>query len=409
MIPGGGTAPNGQGGRHGDMSWFGHFRRRHLARSAGRSAADDSGSGVGSSSARQRRSLPWSYFANLIVGHECFVCGHDLTGMLIEGRVHPGGWNVEGCASPQWLYVTCPRGHRNSLQDLGYEPGVFYDQELAKLVVAGDATAVRQELEHGGDANACDLGGAPVLTGAAQFGHAEVVLLLLQAGAEVDATDGEGRTSLHCASLMGHAEIVAALLRAGAEADRLDAEGRTALRCACQYGHLEVAEELLAARADVNMADAKGATSLMMAASYNSDDLASLLLNHGAEVNARDANGETALHLPASRGHARLVRTLMEAGADPSIKNRQGKSALHYARQEGLEEILELLRRRPAPGLREGRLASRGRAASNEPERPAQMTRRASQPVKECLNCGQVIPDGQLECPACGSSRYTWR
>ena len=57
-------------------------------------------------------------YEGLTEGKRC-SCGVLLRSRVLERKDHPAGWEVHGFASKQWLSVTCPNGHPESLEKLG--------------------------------------------------------------------------------------------------------------------------------------------------------------------------------------------------------------------------------------------------------------------------------------------------
>lgn len=308
-------------------------------------------------------------YSQLIDGKECQICSQDLSGLPIEYYDHEAGWDVKEFPNKQWLFVTCLDGHKNSLKDLGFEPGVYYDEEFAEAAENGDVTKVKELLEAGIDPNARDIVGTPVLVCAAWRGHLEIIELLLVGGANINDTDSSGGSALYVACREGYLEIVERLLEKGADVNMKMKEGaaKTPLMIAIEKGHQGlnthigghpignghsgIVSSLLKAGADVNVRDSgvsniEGSTPLMKAAEMNSVDIVEDLLAHGADVNAKATHGATALHIPSYEGYTDVVRLLLQSGANPNIKDSNGMTALDYAESEGNLEIAEMLRNR---------------------------------------------------------------
>ena len=83
----------------------------------------------------------------------------------------------------------------------------------------GDGHAVPMMLDHGGDANAKDPGGNPILTlvACSDAAPVEAVKALLAHGADVNAKNSAGETALDLAKRRGHTPVVDLLIQAGAK------------------------------------------------------------------------------------------------------------------------------------------------------------------------------------------------
>ena len=63
----------------------------------------------------------------------CRWCGASLTGSVVEGYQHEGGWKVPGLDGTWWLFIHCA--------------GCDYDWSLWKLGVPRDWTPLGREFE----------------------------------------------------------------------------------------------------------------------------------------------------------------------------------------------------------------------------------------------------------------------
>lgn len=73
---------------------------------------------------------------------------------------------------------------------------------LREAIKNGDASAVKDLLMQGVDANYCDKQGMSLLHLATVFNHTEIAFILMEAGANVDAKNAQGETPLDCAPTM---------------------------------------------------------------------------------------------------------------------------------------------------------------------------------------------------------------
>ncbi|HEX9769120.1 MAG TPA: ankyrin repeat domain-containing protein [Kiloniellales bacterium] len=89
--------------------------------------------------------------------------------------------------------------------------------DVLAAVTAGGSKALAKALEAGGDANARDRWGAPVLAIAAGRDDLESVRLLLEHGADPNLASAVGNSPLMIAAARGRPEVARVLLAAGAK------------------------------------------------------------------------------------------------------------------------------------------------------------------------------------------------
>ena len=103
------------------------------------------------------------------------------------------------------------------------------DQGLQRLVLTGNYTLVKVALNRGGDVNAKDDSGTPLLTLATLADDRAMIDLLLERGADIEGRGADGGTALMSASFWGREQAAQGLLRAGAEVDAKNKKGETAI------------------------------------------------------------------------------------------------------------------------------------------------------------------------------------
>ncbi len=175
---------------------------------------------------------------------------------------------------------------------------------------------------------------ATLLHRAAHAGDAAAVAELLDAGGEADAATRHGVTPLALASGGGHDAVVEALLAAGADANRASPEGETPLMAAARTGVVGSVEALLrhGAAATVDAREGwRGQTALMWAAAEGHAAVVAPLVAAGAAVDARSDGGFTPLAFAVRAGHGAAVEALLAAGADVNLALPDGTSPLHLA------------------------------------------------------------------------------
>lgn len=259
--------------------------------------------------------------------------------------------------------------------------------ELVAAVASNDLLQARALLSppSGLDVNQRDEEGATVLSVAAFFGFAGLVLELIRRGAELDvANETHGWTPLIAAASRGHLTAAAVLLAHGASAGVKDLYGLNALAYAEQNGHHEVAallkavaergeaaipadlveeaandvraaEEAGASGADDDDGDHEGADGtagggedgLAEAVANAAGDYPDPLVGEGnvigfliacsegqiemvqeaienrfVDVDCCDADGSTGAHASAATGQSSVLAFLCENGADVNIANK---------------------------------------------------------------------------------------
>src|SRR4030095_2886345 len=204
--------------------------------------------------------------------------------------------------------------------------------KIIECIKNGDVACTSEFLATGGNANAVDEKGAPLLITASETKSATVVRLLLNAGADPNDA-GSGETPLCRAALFGRKEIAQTLLDAGAKAnvicdgDHGDSALMEAIRGA-MFGAMPFElretifnpEELRESADNEKEAQEKvGQLREVLAASTDDYlDIARMLLARGVDVNvvAKCDVGESALMYAVMAANGEMVKTLLVQGAD---------------------------------------------------------------------------------------------
>jgi ankyrin repeat protein len=311
--------------------------------------------------------------------HYAIVKGHaDIAALLLENGA------VVGVTS---LHLAAARGSRVILElllDHGADVKAIDNSGATALDEAcwkGQPDAVRVLLARGADARTRNREtGMTPLHEAAVKGHGDIVALLLAAGADAGAKDNAGETALDAAlgagqrssveALMGRSvstaplrgasrllreailrgrlDSVTMLLDLGADVNAAGPEASTPLDDACLKGNPRMVDLLLSRGAKVNLRTPAGATALHEAALSGNPAVITLLLDRGAEIDARDRESSaTPLHYAVSMGRREAVELLLSRGAERAVKYSRGKTAMDVAVDNGLPEIVELLRKAP--------------------------------------------------------------
>jgi ankyrin repeat protein len=233
-------------------------------------------------------------------------------------------------------------------------PGNPADAQIVQAAARGDASELRQLLEHGGSPRAAGPSGTPAIGYALLSKNPQTFGVLLQADpslAREPISDSHGKTHpilLYAASLRQPA-MVAALLHSGADARAADADGVTVLEYAAVGADAQSLQLLIEAGANPNQRDIYGHTPLMQAAGAGNLDAARTLLDHGALTYPLDTAGSSALTLAQSRlkdpeAAKAMADLLASHGAPAGGKNRPVDDAyldaVHAGDQAGAESAL---------------------------------------------------------------------
>jgi len=203
----------------------------------------------------------------------------------------------------------------------------------------GDATKLKDALDHGAPIEARDAKGNTPLMLETVYGDVSCVKMLLDHGAQVNATNYAGATPLiHAAFDHEKAQV---LLDNGADVNARSALGDTALMLAARPANSHWAVALLLAHgADVKAVNNWGANALMAAAAGGDVSTVKMLLKRGADANAQPAadpvgfvfgGGRSALDWAAYRGNIRIMRLLVAAGADVNAESFAGTPLVQAA------------------------------------------------------------------------------
>ena len=207
------------------------------------------------------------------------------------------------------------------------------DDEKRFHSVIGDIQKLKKMVEEEGFRNINsqdDIGRSPLYK-ACRIGNFNVVKYLIEKGADVNAESKKGlhkaRIPLHKAVEIRNLEIVKHLLLKGVQIQEKNEDHRTALHIAVWNDDLEIVKCLIQYGADVNSCDNFLRTPLHIAVFENKIEFVKILLQHGAIITAKTFQGETPLHLAKRKGHSDIINLLKEKNA-PNLRNtKQAKIA----------------------------------------------------------------------------------
>jgi len=170
--------------------------------------------------------------------------------------------------------------------------------------------------------------------------------ILTENGGNPNAFDDDGIPLIVSAAMNNCIGQVHHLLMLDADVN-LQNRGINALMYASSNGLLDIAQLLIATgEADVNLQNKNGFTALMLASTYNNVEIAQVILETGkADVTLQNMNGNNALTIAAFNGHVEIVRLLVEEKGVVNInfQNRNGSTALMSAASDNNIEIVSLI------------------------------------------------------------------
>ena len=272
----------------------------------------------------------------------------DLAERLIAAGADPNGRDKNGDTALNWAAYYGHFDTARVLLDAGADPSL-----------SGHGNALEIAIRRGHEDLVQVLSAAMGLRTAPGRGDTMVMLAVLQddpgavraavdGGGDPDAGDGVGRPLLHLAARIGHVAALEALLADGAAVDAADRIGFTALMVAAREAQAGAVDALVTAGADVNhTAQARGnaVTPLHMAAVGGDADIVRRLAAAGASLDTRDADGLVPMFWALAEGKIVCVTALIELGADPTIANNDGDSVAALARRYEIQPVLEAMAR----------------------------------------------------------------
>ena len=213
--------------------------------------------------------------------------------------------------------------------------------KILECIKSGDVACVTQFLGSGGNANAVDERGLPLLNIAAETKSAALVRLLISAGGDVNDVGSGDATPLCRAVLFGRKEIFQILLDAGAKADVIcDGDHGDSALMEAMSGAMFSEEpfDMMLKSEELPERDAPAADYL---------DIARMLLARGVDVNvvAKCDVGESALMYAVMAANLEMVKALMAHGA----MVKEESPVLDVLRQ--LETEYERAKWTPVPAL----------------------------------------------------------
>lgn len=252
--------------------------------------------------------------------------------------------------------------------------------ELFAAIQAKDTAALNSLLAAGGDVNAVNVDGTPLLFYAIEQEHtlgiqallaapgininatnannitplslaswkgltALVQTLLAMPGIDVNIANNNGDTALQAAALGNNADCITALLTVpGIKIYHLNQQGYNALHICAATDHTQALQALLAAVPDIDV-NSKGeysTTPLHFAAFYNSTEATKILLAHpGINANAVSKTGHTPLHIALSAAKIDCARLLLAVpGIDINRVTELGDTSFQFAVEINRPDLL---------------------------------------------------------------------
>jgi ankyrin repeat protein len=231
-------------------------------------------------------------------------------------------------------------------------------------------------LKAGGDPNALDADGVPLIHYAILSQSAEALELLGEAGVSIDARDPFFRTALMHALELNNVTMIDTLLGLGANINAFDRRGDTPLHQTVRRRSPELVRFLLEKGGDpkqfnlslqsplhlaarnglvdivgifielpgmIELCNERDETPLEHALINQKYDAARLFLSRGADINRVGKDGETILHRAIRFRNYPAAEFLIEEGADVHLADSRGVTAFDLMRQKELERLLKLV------------------------------------------------------------------
>lgn len=216
---------------------------------------------------------------------------------------------------------------------------------LMWAAMRGNRDIMEMLLANGAKANDDSIYGSP-LTFAELGRKEELALFLLDKGVKPEPSRLDKATPLMLAAANGHTGVMDRLLKQKCDPNAQDTDGATALIYAARLGQTQAVQALIQAGANVNTADNHKRTALHYAAMNGWAQTVEMLISHRAEINSKDGQGATPLILAAHyNGDKILVGNLLKHGADAAAKDSSGSTAFALAQSRGYREAAMLLRK----------------------------------------------------------------
>ncbi len=251
---------------------------------------------------------------------------------------------IDVARSPHWstvqtavsllfaLLITATSASAVQAQAAAGSPDHPGDAAVIQAAARGNASELRELLQHGGSARAVGTQGMPAIGYAIFSKNPETLDALLQADPSlakesVPDTHGKPHPALLYAAATKQPAMVASLLRSGADPQAADSEGFSCLEGAAPTADPQSLQLLLAAGASPNHRDIYGRSALMLAAGNGNLEAARILLEHDAVTYPLDTTGTSALAAARSRikdpeAAKAMVDLLTSHGAPAEGKNR---------------------------------------------------------------------------------------
>jgi|GEM_PF-3918967 len=131
----------------------------------------------------------------------------------------------------------------------------------------------------------------------------------------------------------------------GVDIDGKNIEDEYPLTVSIEKGFDDLSKKLIDmnAKLDVKSGYMKN-TPLMIAILNNRHDIAEKLIKAGADPDVKNSDDYTALMHAISSRNVKIAKLLLENGADTDIKASDDSTALSLAKDQGLNEMIELIK-----------------------------------------------------------------
>lgn len=230
-----------------------------------------------------------------------------------------------------------------TLMGLAVLAGCNSQSKLFSAVENGDVGSLERAIRSGGNVNAVDTDGRPVLVAAVMQRNATIVRILLGEGADPNAKYGELPAIIFATiDPQCDAEILTLLLDSGAQTEWTDQEvtDLTPILAAANSGSAECFNVLLDAGADPLVLDQIGGGVVLYGAVAGSVSMVKRAISAGAPPDLQNNQGVSPLMMAAATGNLDLVELLLRHGANPCLETTHGNTAMSMAVKNGFEDLL---------------------------------------------------------------------
>ena len=143
--------------------------------------------------------------------------------------------------------------HQNRIYNEISQSALVQSWCLSAFTRSGHMEGVKRLLKGKKNVNELNMDNNNLARSAAEYGHAELLLLLIEYGVDLNEADNMGFTPAHVAALHGHSSVMKVLAKHGADLNKATTNGSTPAFVAALCGHTNVIEVLIEYDADISI------------------------------------------------------------------------------------------------------------------------------------------------------------